>query len=143
YWAAQTAGVEGKLYIQPLDGGSPTLLVDPGSGATDADPTWSPFGDKIVFRRLSQNQAGTAVAQLMVVNEDGSGLVPITDGTAVDQDPIWSPDASRIAFKSNRLNAAGTQDNQLWVINSDGTDPKELAVGSPGTGDGAPAWDHR
>ncbi|MET0865479.1 MAG: protein kinase, partial [Nakamurella sp.] len=79
YWAAQTAGVEGKLYIQPLDGGSPTLLVDPGSGATDADPTWSPFGDKIVFRRLSQNQAGAAVAQLMVVNEDGSGLVPITD----------------------------------------------------------------
>ena len=128
YWAAQTPGVEGKLYTQPVDGGSPTLLVDPGAGATDADATWSPDGDRIVFRRVSQDAAGSTVAQIMVVNADGSDLVPITDGTTVDQDPIWSPDGTHIAFKSNRTNAAGTRDNQIWVINADGTGLTELGA---------------
>ena len=57
--------------------------------------------------------------------------------------PALSPDGRQIAFKSSRANAAGTADNQLWVINVDGTGLKELAVGSPGAGDGAPAWGHR
>ena len=74
---------------------------------------------------------------------DGSGLRPVTDGTAYDEDPTISPDGTQVAFKSNRNNAACTSERQIWVIGLDGTGLRQLGIGSPGIADGAPAWGHR
>ena len=143
FWGSEAPGVEGTIFTMPADASAAAKqLVDRAPGTSDADPAFSPDGSKIAFRRVT-NANGTLTAQIIVVDTDGSNPVPLTDGTSVDQDPIWSPDGKQIAFKSNRTTAAGTNDNQIWVINADGTGLKELAVGSPGAGDGAPAWGHR
>ena len=148
FWGSESRaqGVEGTIFTVPADGsGGVTQLVDREDGTADADPTYSPDGSKIAFRRLVTGGGvdGGNSAHIYVVNTDGTELTQITDGTAIDQDPIWSPDGSQIAFKSNRPNAAGTADNQIFVMNADGSDVLELGIGRPGAGDGAPAWGHR
>ena len=141
YWGSADTGANGgALYTQPVDGsGTPKQITQPG-GANDADATFAPDGKTIVFRRAN---VGGSSAQLLAVQSDGTGLVPITDGTAYDQDPSISPDGTQIAFKSNRNNAAGTSDTQIWVINKDGTGLKQMGIGTAGTSDGAPAWGPR
>ena len=144
FWGSQAQGVDGTIFTQPADGSAPPArLVQPVEGTGDADPTFSPDGSMIAFRRARTDSAGTPTAQLLVVGVDGSNPTPITDGTSVDQDPIWSPDGSQLAFKSNRQDAAGARDNQIWVINADGTGLTQLGIGAPGVADGAPAWGHR
>ena len=145
FWGSESQQVEGTIYTMPVDGSAPpTRLVEPIEGTSDADPSFSPDGSKIAFRRVFTDSAGKLTgAQLFVVGVDGSDPTAFTDGTSVDQDPIWSPDGTEIAFKSNRLNAAGTTDNQIWVIGADGSGLKELGIGSPGNANGAPAWGHR
>ena len=148
YWGSESraAGNEGTIFIRPAQGeADPTRLVERVDGTSDADPTFSPDGSKIAFRRVVEGGGvdGGASAHLYVVNTDGTDLVQLTDGTAIDQDPIWSPDGTQLAFKSNRPDSDGRTDNQIWVMNADGTDIRELGVGTPGTGDGAPAWGHR
>jgi hypothetical protein len=144
FWGSESLDQEGTIFTMPADGsGAAKQLVDRAPASSDADPTFSPDGSKITFRRAFRNADGSATAQIILVNADGSNPVPLTDGKSTDQDPIFSPDGRQIAFKSNRTNAQGTNDNQIWVINVDRTGLKELAVGSPGAGDGAPAWGHR
>jgi len=141
YWGSADPGANGgALYTQPLDGsGTPKQITQPG-GANDADATFAPDGKTIIFRRAN---VGGSSAQILAVQSDGTGLTPVTDGTAYDQDPSISPDGTQIAFKSNRNNAAGTSDTQIWVINRDGTGLKQMGIGTAGTSDGAPAWGPR
>jgi len=141
YWGSQDPGANGgALYLQPVDGSStPKQITLPG-GANDADATFAPDGKTIVFRRAT---VGGSSAQILAVHTDGTGLVPITDGTAYDQDPSISPDGTQIAFKSNRNNAAGTSDTQIWVMGLDGTGLHQMGIGTAGTSDGAPAWGPR
>ncbi|MGZ8802403.1 MAG: TolB family protein [Mycobacterium sp.] len=141
YWGSQDPGASGgALYIQPVDGSTtPKQITLPG-GANDADATFAPDGKTIVFRRAT---VGGSSAQILAVQSDGTGLVPITDGTAYDQDPSISPDGTQITFKSNRNNAAGTNDTQIWVINKDGTGLRQMGIGTAGTADGAPTWGPR
>ncbi len=141
YWAADSAQSPGAIYVQPLTGNAAaTRLTDPPAGASDADPTVSPDGTKIAFRRAVTAPGGQVTAHIVVVGVDGSDSTQLTDGQSTDQDPIWSPDGTQIAFKSDRTNAAGTTDNQIWVVDVDGTGLRELGAGSPGHADGAPAW---
>ena len=97
YWGSQDTGASGgALYLQPVDGSStPKQITLPG-GANDADATFAPDGKTIVFRRAT---VGGSSAQILAVHTDGTGLVPITDGTAYDQDPSISPDGTQIAFR--------------------------------------------
>ena len=148
FWGSESRaqGFEGTIFTVPADAsGGATQLVDRVDGTADADPTYSPDGSKIAFRRVVTGGGvdGGDAAHIFVVNTDGTGLTQITDGTSIDQDPIWSPDGSQIAFKSNRPNTAGTTDNQIYVMNADGSNIRELGIGQSGVGDGAPAWGHR
>ena len=83
------------------------------------------------------------MAANLPIGPSGSGLTPITDGTAFDQDPTASPDGKQIAFLSNRINAAGNNDSQVWVINLDGTGLRQVGIGKPGHAAGAPEWGRR
>ncbi|WP_395728756.1 protein kinase domain-containing protein [Nakamurella sp.] len=143
YWGAASAQDPGAIYIQGVGSGAdPIPLVPPADGSSDADPVFSPDGERVAFRR-ALTSGGQPVAHIMVVGTDGSNPTMVTDGPSTDQDPIWSPDGKQIAFKSNRQNAAGTTDNEIWVVGADGGGLRELGVGSPGHADGAPAWGHR
>ena len=81
------------LYTVPADGSSKPRLL--GTGISGRDPSWSPDGTQIAFKRLA-NGGNPAVS---VVNPDGSGLRDIvrSDSTGFGR-PGWSPDSKRLAF---------------------------------------------
>lgn len=145
FWGTQDDGAHGgALYVQPANGsGTPKQITTPGAKANDTDPIWSVDGTSIIFRRATEDGGGGQSAQILEIKADGSGLTPITDGTAFDQDPTASPDGKQIAFLSNRINAAGNNDSQVWVINLDGTGLRQVGIGKPGHAAGAPEWGRR
>jgi Tol biopolymer transport system component len=145
YWASQTPGsTSGAIYTQPVNGSeAPKQITSPGARANDVDPVWSVDGKTIYFRRATEDASGQSSAQILRVQADGSGLTPITDGTAFDNDPSVSPDGTQLAFFSNRTNAAGNNAGQIWVINVDGTGLRQIGIGKPGTASGPPEWSRR
>ena len=62
------------------------------------------------------------------MNEDGTGLVNLTNNAAADYRPVWSPDGTKIAFTSYRagsyeiygMNADGAGVTRLTNINTSG-----------------------
>ena len=106
YWAAETADGPngGSIYTLAMDGSSaPVQLTDRNAGS-DADPTWSPDGTMIAFRR--RTSADNFDVYLM--RADGSGVRPVATGPAVEEKPSWSPDGRQMMIISNR-DASGKQ----------------------------------
>jgi Tol biopolymer transport system component len=102
------------------------LTTDPG----DSDPQASPDGRQVVFTRSSDPASfdSETPAAIYLINTDGSGLRPLTDGLHTDGEPAFSALGDRIYFTrllsngvvhifSVRLNAAG-----LLQITSGGAD---------------------
>lgn len=145
FWGTQDEDAQGgALYVQPANGsGTPKQITTPGAKANDTDPIWSVDGTSIIFRRATEDGGGGQSAQILEIKADGSGLTPVTDGTAFDQDPTASPDGKQIAFLSNRINAAGNNESQVWVISLDGTGLRQVGIGKPGHAAGAPEWGRR
>ncbi|MBZ0300737.1 MAG: hypothetical protein K8J31_13390 [Anaerolineae bacterium] len=54
-------------------------------------PTFSPDGGHILF-------TATAWRHLHLMNADGSGVRPVTQGPRYDENAVWSPDGQQIAF---------------------------------------------
>jgi Tol biopolymer transport system component len=78
------------------------------SPGPDFDPSWSPGGPKIAFRRERGGEP-----EIWVMNAEGTGRRRLTAGLS----PAWSPDGSLIAFSGR----AG-----LSVIRPDGTGRRTL-----------------
>jgi Tol biopolymer transport system component len=89
-------------------------------GANEGWPGWSPDGAHVLF---SSNRSGVMV--VYVVNADGTGLRPLTDGMATSEDAraVWSPDGSRIAFTRRR---GKTMD--IWVMPVAGYGPQSVST---------------
>ncbi len=89
-------------------------------GTTDIKPVWSKDGSKIAFVRhfagylYDPEQWDTKIC---VINEDGTGLQELTDGSTKDFNPTWTRDGSnKLVF--NRLvhdEAAGTRTNEIFL----------------------------
>jgi Tol biopolymer transport system component len=105
--AAVTAALNGCGAATPAP--TPTATPRPGGGS-----------GKVVF---AGNDPLTFMADLFVINADGSGRTNLTN-TADDSEsqPVWSPDGSRIAFIDN----AG-----ISVMNADGSGRRQVAAGMP------------
>jgi TolB protein len=111
-----------QLYTMDPDGRDMTQITNMPS--TDYDlwaPSFSPDGKRIVFCYGSGNSAESSLAELYLVNADGSGLKQLTHDGAFDCFPHWSPDGSYIAFFGS-FPPAGS----LAVIRPDGTDVRLL-----------------
>jgi dipeptidyl aminopeptidase/acylaminoacyl peptidase len=81
-------------YLQPLD----VFRVQFAS-----DPQISPDGRRIVYVRQSADiSTDRRVANLWIVNFDGTAHRALTAGTYSDSSPRWSPDGTRLAFISDR-----------------------------------------
>lgn len=66
------------------------------TGHWDFKPSWSKTGDMLVFfRRLKNDPVVTNwITQIHVINVDGTGLHPLTDGTHTDFNQTWTRDGT-------------------------------------------------
>jgi TolB protein len=78
-----------------------TNITHDGTAKQNVDPNWSSDGLKIAFTSYNMNGG----SNIMVVNENGKGLVNLTGlgltNRVLNIHPTWSPDGS-IVFASNR-----------------------------------------
>jgi WD40-like Beta Propeller Repeat len=107
------------------------LIVRPGD---ERYPTFSPDGERLLFRGDDDGIAPSGDEEIYVANADGSGVVALTDDDALDSAPAWSPDGTQIAWESTR---DGT-DREIYVMNADGTNVRQLTDNL--LHDEGPAW---
>lgn len=137
-----------EIFAVRTDGSSPRRLT--ASPGYDAEPRWSPDGQRIVFtsdRDATADQRARRDAgafELYVMNADGSGVRRLTTNDYFDASPAWSPDGRRIAFvatpgvRADSSPAEWAAQRQIFVMDLDGSGVRRLTT-SPG-GNNFPAW---
>lgn len=118
YSISPQQGIAPGLCIARADGSRPVRLTR----GRDGDPSWSPRGRYVVFKR----QVTTTTAQVVVA--DARGRILRRFGVPYSSDPAWSPDGRRIAY------AAGTK---IVVATTAGRTVTEIQTGTLTSG---PAW---
>lgn len=125
----------------------------------NANPAWSPIGDKIAFECFDHDwlkllpdyryqlpgNAGevrnwpihsySIPSNICVMNADGSKRKQLTDYDHSDSDPAWSPDGRKILFSSKRLSLGYSN---ILVMNADGSDLSSIT--DDWYDDRTPAW---
>ena len=97
------------IWLMNTNGSDERLLISGGSC-----PAWSPDGKRIAFVRGAND-----LADIFVMNADGTNQHRLTADGVYDNDPAWSPDGKRIAYIRGALRG-DTADTQLIAMNPDG-----------------------
>ena len=128
---SHTAGTNigpGELWKVNLATGDLLRLT---SGFDDAQPEWSPRGDRIVFQR---RRPGHDAIDVYTIGIDGSAATQLTrDGESTD--PSWSPSGNYIFYSGG---GDGIEVANLFVIAAAGGRATRVTT-SCGL-DGAPGW---
>lgn len=90
---------------------SPTALT-----ANPADTAPAAFNGKVAFM---SNREGNW--DIYVVNDDGSGLIQLTRGSANEGLPAWAPNGRALAYVSDQGGRWA-----VWAMATDGSDPRQL-----------------
>ncbi len=83
------------LWLASTDGKTPPKQLTDPQGKRDANPRWSPDGERILFE---SNRSGSM--QLWILTADGQ-VKQLTHISTGARHGIWSPDGNRIAFVSS------------------------------------------
>ncbi|MBI3304368.1 MAG: PD40 domain-containing protein [Deltaproteobacteria bacterium] len=119
-------GTDNEIYVVHPDGsGARNVTQYP---VNDALPSWSPDGQRLVFRSTRDGNK-----ELYVIGADGTGLTRLTTSPGTDTFPHWSPLGDRIVFASDR-----TGDFEIYTVRPDSSDVRQLTH-SPGF-DMHPVW---
>jgi Tol biopolymer transport system component len=112
-WIAYTRGNAAAARVSKIkiDGSEEHNITD----FYFTDPAWSPDGNLIAFRNLSDGN-------IYVAQEDGSEITRLTDLPTAAYNPAWSPDGQWIVFGSGFEHA----DLQLFKIRTDGRELQQI-----------------
>ncbi|MHC5054189.1 MAG: TolB family protein [Planctomycetota bacterium] len=89
--------MDGRIYVNEL--GTPEgkpITAPPGKGQEDFKPSWSKTGNRLVFFRRLKNDPVVVKwkTAIHIINADGTGLHPLSDGTHTDFNPTWTRDGT-------------------------------------------------
>jgi Tol biopolymer transport system component/DNA-binding winged helix-turn-helix (wHTH) protein len=87
---ARKAGEAWHLYLLPVNGGQPQLLLNDGRNA--ADPSWSPDGKSLAFGRTDDAMGKETSARTVSILSLETGAVEALRGSDGLFSPRWSPD---------------------------------------------------
>ena len=126
------AGVPETFRLDTANG-TPIRIFPAGTRAMD--PTPSPDGSRIIF--VDANYVD-GTGDILIANGDGTGIRPLTTGSALDDSPAWSPNGQRLAYRSYEAGYEG----DIWVMNADGTNARNLTptVGTAIVDNRRPSW---
>ena len=89
---------EARLFVMTADGTGLRRVTNEAGPGIEADPSWSPVGDRIAFNRWQRDDAGDQQVQAIgVVTAAGDrvqpvGVAPAAEGALIE----WSPDGRMI-----------------------------------------------
>ena len=110
-----------EIWVMRPDGSDARQLTF--NNVRDAEASWSPDGQRIVFTRSLDSIPGAEQhSEIHVMNADGTGVRKLTEGQLSAQSPRWSPDGTRIAF--DRFLPGGWR--RIFVMNADGSNVQVL-----------------
>jgi hypothetical protein len=135
------AKTEVWLYTSRIDqrrltSGGPGEGTLPGSDTilgSDRDPTYSPDGQAVVFRRLVGVGDGRGNWELLTIRTDGTQLATIVAGPGFRGAPDWGPDG--IAFVES-----DAQGSRIVVAAADGSTRRDALRVAPGFVLSHPRW---
>jgi len=123
-----------EIYVMDADGTDVVRLTgdraadQPDAPGADANPAWSPQGDRIAFE---SNRSGNF--EIFTITPQGIGAKQIGSNPASDNAATWSSDVLRLVFTSNR-----TGTTQVFVMDRDGANVIQLTFG--GSSNQLPSW---
>jgi len=115
------------IFVMNADGTGTRRLTS--TRDDEANPTWSPDGERLAFDRDRD---------IYVVNAHGTDLVRITDDQAADTEPAWSPDGRWIAYVKGANETVGKDLREVWLIRPNATRSHSLTT--LGVSSYSPAW---
>ena len=134
------------VFVANVDGSNLRQLTT--EGGYDAEATFSPLGDRIVF-----TSARNGDLDLYSMKPDGSDVVQLTDRPGYDGGPFYSPDGSQIVWRADYPEEGPELDDyndlldrglirpgelELWVMNADGSSKHQVT--HIGDANFAPFW---
>jgi len=115
------------IAIAPL-GADRTQITQLTSDPADRDPQVSPDGQQVVFVRSSDPEAfrDRTPTTIYLINVDGSGLRPLTDGLHSDSEPAFSASGARVYFTRDTMLKGG----DIFSIRLDGAGLSRIIAGT-------------
>jgi TolB protein len=144
--AATPAGASGGILIGNKFAGQTQIYRVDSDGshakpltASDQNefPAWSPDGSQIAFTTFNLD---TFMAQIMIMNADGSNAHALTDPALNPFGASWSPDGKQIAFFALPPKAHVFGGGSLYTINADGTHVTKILDDGTDRLNWLPAW---
>ena len=134
------------IWVSGADGSNLRQLTDaPGY---DAEATFSPVGDRIVFTSVRDGDL-----DLYSMAPDGSDVVRLTDRPGYDDGAFYSPDGSQIIWRAHYPEEGPELDDymrllgegllrpgelEIWVMDADGSNQRQVT--DVGGANFAPYW---
>jgi Tol biopolymer transport system component/DNA-binding winged helix-turn-helix (wHTH) protein len=129
-YEVRTGTHSAQIFLYTIKSHQNLALTD--NQSLNADPSFSPDGNQIVFVSDRDKNANIYVMQI-----DGSNLRRLTDDQYFDNYPVFSPDGTEVAFQSNRED----EHVEVYLKNlNDNTPPRRITHSSSGMGIGPKCW---
>lgn len=117
-----------QIYVMDAEGGGARRVTF--QGAHNADPAWSPKGDRLAFVGRDGR------FDVFTVGVNGKGMVRVTQDQGDNEDPSWAPNGRYLGFSSTRSGSS-----HIWMSTADGRHQSQVTTGKGGYTN--PAWSPR